>query len=395
MRWLTPCVLLALALLSVPHAQALTLSDTEVQPRETPLSAVASTPVGDAALAPAAVPAKTSPAPLRAPQQHVLAPALALDAPYDIVKLHVNETDANASDAAKARPGAQLETREVNVWGKGLASDRVLDGLRLHVAGDGGALTPQDARELRKALLLYARGASPRGSFTHFSWSPAADPKVDPESAPQPGSYQASGSTPLATSPAQDASTHVAPPPPPTHPWIRAAVFAGGAALLVLAPWALYHRLRGKRTLEQDKRAALTALLHERPGLSPSELARGIGLDPSTVRYHLHRLVKEGLVIQEGPGSGRHARYFAPGTIAASERPAIAIANSQESTNVLDVVRQTPGLTMTEISTRMSLGRTTVSWHLRKLALARLVRLERHGRAVRVLPEATGTPMST
>ncbi|MFA5861063.1 MAG: winged helix-turn-helix transcriptional regulator [Candidatus Thermoplasmatota archaeon] len=387
MRWLTPCVMLALLTIGLPLTQAAATFETPVQPRYTPAEVEVSTPVGDARIVRAELPVGAPQTNLRAPWNQVVVPGIEAEAPKSAATVRSNTFAVNVSDPSRTTPGLDVTTNDVRLVGKGLAPQLGIASLRVHVQGDGGALTPEDHRDSRQALLQDARGAKARGLIEHASSTPITPPVLEAIIAPARGPDHTSGDTPVTITATSVASTNIA-PPPPTHPWVRVAAYAAGAVFILLVPWALYHRLRGKRTLEQDKRAALTDLLRERPGISQSDLARALGLDPSTVRYHLHRLEKEGLVVQEGTGS-RRARYFAPGSTVPADRPAIAVARSVGSASVLQAVRDSPGSTMTELAQRMSVCRTTVGWHIRKLALARLVCLERDGRTVRVLPIST------
>lgn len=168
----------------------------------------------------------------------------------------------------------------------------------------------------------------------------------------------------------------------PPSPWTDAARFAAGAAVLVLIPWALYHRLRGERVLDQDTRSRLHALLRDSPGISTAEAARALGVDPTTARYHLARLVRERLAVTEGPA--RSVRYFAAGSVPPELRAAHVAA--REGHEVLAAVRAAPGATKSALAAALAIARPTLAWHLARLERAGLVRCERAGREARVFP---------
>lgn len=157
----------------------------------------------------------------------------------------------------------------------------------------------------------------------------------------------------------------------------RVAAIAAGMLALLLAP--CYHRLRGPRVLDQDTRGRIFALVQARPAILAVEVARELGLDRTTVRYHLRRLVREGLVCAEGPA------HFAAGSLAREARAACVAA--ARSARVLDAVRQHPGRAKNDLAEAVGLARATVSWHLDRLAAAGLVRLAREGRSVRAWPD--------
>lgn len=199
----------------------------------------------------------------------------------------------------------------------------------------------------------------------------------------------ASPSAPDATPPPRDARAQAvaAPageplaPPLATH---RIAALAAGALALLLAPWLLYHRLRGARVLDQDTRSRVFGLIQERPGVIAVELARELDLDRTTVRYHLRRLEREGLICTEGTA------HFAAGALPRDARAACVAA--ARSSRVLDAVREQPGRAKNDLAEALGLARATVSWHLDRLAGAGLVRLAREGRAVRAYPVNPAEP---
>jgi DNA-binding MarR family transcriptional regulator len=204
---------------------------------------------------------------------------------------------------------------------------------------------------------------------------PLLEPHRDPSKPTSPG---AAPRTTWSGAPAPPAGT----PTPESAPRgftdrLASAAVAAAGALAALGV-AAYHRLRGERTLEAAARARLAAFLHERPGASQAEAARALGVDATTARYHLLRLEKEGLAVRVEGG------WFVAGSVAREERARFLAAEGSEA--VLAAVRATPGSSLTELAERLALARSTVSWHVRKLASAGWVRVERAGRETRVRP---------
>ncbi len=190
------------------------------------------------------------------------------------------------------------------------------------------------------------------------------------------------------TEPADSRTTHAAATmtPVPMHA-ARAAAFTAAAALLIMLPtWALYHQVRGCGVLDQATRAKIYALVKAQPGLTPTDIGRELRMDPTTARYHLRRLVQEGLISQEGPN------FFAIGSLPVEKRRAALAA--RESRDVLDAVLAAPGATKSEIAEALGRSRATIAYHLTRLENAGLVRCERAGRTVRVWaqPDAHGSP---
>lgn len=130
------------------------------------------------------------------------------------------------------------------------------------------------------------------------------------------------------------------------------------------------------------ERAALLALLAETPGLTPTSAARALGVSRSTALYHMRRLLREGAVLAEG--HARRPRYFANGSLGAHERARV-LAGGHDA--LLQAVRASQGATKTELSRSVAIARTTLTWRLRRLHRAGLVRFVKEGRSVRVYAE--------
>lgn len=233
-------------------------------------------------------------------------------------------------------------------------------------------------------LPLTARhSAAPPGGIPQVASEPRALPPIGatlPAAAPAPAK-RAPAPEPTAVDPAPvhaQAARSAAPEPR----WAERAALAGAACAILLTPLALYHRLRGSNVLGHDSRAKLLDLLRSRPGISPADAARELGVDPSTALYHLRRLVKEGFATTHGERRG--ARYFAAGTVAAEDRLRVVV--ERESAGLLDEIRTTPGESKTALAQRLAIARATLHWHLGRLERAGLVRCERAGREVKVFP---------
>lgn len=141
------------------------------------------------------------------------------------------------------------------------------------------------------------------------------------------------------------------------------------------------YRMRGRALLASRPRARLLEMLRERPGLTASDAARALRVDPSTALYHLRLLARDGLVVVED----RH--YFAHGATDADER--MRVVALQHAAPILDALRAQPGATKTGLADALAIARPTLSLHVARLEQAGLVRTVREGRSVRVFPKET------
>lgn len=126
-------------------------------------------------------------------------------------------------------------------------------------------------------------------------------------------------------------------------------------------------------------RADVLSVLKEMPGVSAARVARRLGVDRTTVSYHLRRLGREGLV--SASGAPRTRRWFAAGAaIPAGERRALAAA--QDAKPLLDALREAPGVTQSELARRLGVPRPTLAGRLVRLRREGLVSATRSGRLV-------------
>lgn len=144
-------------------------------------------------------------------------------------------------------------------------------------------------------------------------------------------------------------------------------------AALAAAPillWALYSLVRREASLDLPARAAIFERVAAKPGTVPSDLARELSLDLTTVLYHLRRLRREGYV--QTSRAGRTTLWWAVG---ASVDPArVAATRPPVAQKLSDAIHGRPGQTAAEIAQATGTHAELTHWHLRRLAKAGLVR---------------------
>lgn len=189
------------------------------------------------------------------------------------------------------------------------------------------------------------------------------------------------------------------------HPAAAAAAAATTGGLAV-GLWAFLW-LRGRRVadpMDHPVRRHLVRRVRARPGRSVGELADLVGVDPSTVRYHLDVLEAAGRV--RTVRRGRHRLAFpadgggAAGDGAAGGGAAGDGATGQEAALVKDPVRRRilawlldrRRIAQSRLRRDLGLAASTVSHHARRLREAGLVEAERSGREVllSLVPERRG-----
>lgn len=101
------------------------------------------------------------------------------------------------------------------------------------------------------------------------------------------------------------------------------------------------------------------------PGLTPTELARIAGTGWGTTIHHLAVLEKHGLVtsILER----RKRRFYAAGSVPASERTRIGMLRDERIRTIYEYVQRQPGTIQREIANAVGLRRPAIIRHLRQM----------------------------
>ena len=154
------------------------------------------------------------------------------------------------------------------------------------------------------------------------------------------------------------------------------ALGALALALLVLLAKAgllpAYSRFTRDAVLRNPTRAALLAAIQARPGATPSQLARDLGLSWALTEYHLRMLAQHQYV--SAAGAARHRAYFA--TEARPDPVQAALGRLRESGTRLAVARAlcaAPSpLTQAEAAARVGVSVRLASYHLGRLVASGL-----------------------
>ena len=138
----------------------------------------------------------------------------------------------------------------------------------------------------------------------------------------------------------------------------------------------LYSRLRRKEVLDNEKRGMIRGYIIANPGDHFTAIRKALDLKNGTLAYHLTVLEKEDIVISVRDGKFR--RFF-PAGMKLSE----AAYPSKIEESILDIIRETPGITLKDIASLLGASSPTVRYHIRKLEEMNLVRKERYGISVK------------
>ncbi|MEA3200740.1 MAG: hypothetical protein QOE90_2168 [Thermoplasmata archaeon] len=301
----------------------------------------ASAPMGETlrdALAPA--PQSAEPAPgtdvgaEEAPANDTTAPAQAFD------------TSADA-EAAASPQAASAETREevaLAALGQGVTA-----------RAEAAPLPPPPGPSAPPPLLRLAAPALPAPAAPAFVPPPPPAPVAVPAPAPR------ALAPPPAVAPAASAPPRAALAQPDASPPTGAVEVVAGAALLLLAAVALYQRRSRPDALQHPVRARLyeACAALDRPARA-GELQAAAGVPRKAVAYHLRYLVRLGLLREDAPPDAPRTYALPAVRPPAPEAPV--------ETRILALVRDRPGLCVTEIARETGVGYGRVDRRLRLLA---------------------------
>lgn len=136
--------------------------------------------------------------------------------------------------------------------------------------------------------------------------------------------------------------------------------------------------------LDVDARRRLYAFLKRTPGAHFSEVQRRLEMATGTLQYHLHYLEKRGLI--DARREGRYTRYYPTSDVDRRDKPVLGLLRQETPRAILlDLVEHGPSR-LTDLSERLGVVPSTLSFHLKKLQEAEVV--ERPSRGVYAVREA-------
>lgn len=166
----------------------------------------------------------------------------------------------------------------------------------------------------------------------------------------------------------------------PDHP-VRVGLLLTVA--VAAAIWFLYRRLTAEEVLANDLRQRILDLVAEDPGVHASALARRLDVAVTTVLYHVDVLADAGhLTVKRSDGQVTCFPADGAGTIL--ERELVLALRAPGKSDLLEVLREEPGLNISEAARRLDRNRSTVKRHADELVDRGLVATKADGRSRRL-----------
>jgi predicted transcriptional regulator len=167
--------------------------------------------------------------------------------------------------------------------------------------------------------------------------------------------------------------------------------FFGGTevGLLALAPVLvfLYSKIQRDEILDNYTRGQIHGYILANPGEHYNAIKNALDINNGTLAYHLKRLETENIVKSRMDGLFR--RYY-PAGMKMPEPNGDALTEVQRT--VLAKMKETPGISQTDIASLMKLSNATINYHIERLLKRGLVRRERAGMRYRCYIVDGATP---
>jgi predicted transcriptional regulator len=113
------------------------------------------------------------------------------------------------------------------------------------------------------------------------------------------------------------------------------------------------------------------------PGIHFRELMRSCGVSTGQLSHHISALKRLQLIWEEK--QGRNARFYPLG-LNDSERHILRFLRSHTTRRILLLLLEHPSLAHKDLTGKMGLSPSTVSWHLEQLKNAGILSLEKKGK---------------
>ncbi|MFX1375108.1 MAG: winged helix-turn-helix transcriptional regulator [Promethearchaeota archaeon] len=136
---------------------------------------------------------------------------------------------------------------------------------------------------------------------------------------------------------------------------------------------------------ENENRIKIITQILNNPGVHHNELLRMCDLQKGQLQWHLDVLLKFNIIKKER--YGQYTVYFPITTsFDANEYLENLIAKSKTTSEILNLIKDNPGINSSEISRILNLSRNTIKYHIDKLSKEKMVTLIRKGRKIELHP---------
>ncbi|WOX55642.1 winged helix-turn-helix transcriptional regulator [Methanoculleus palmolei] len=153
-------------------------------------------------------------------------------------------------------------------------------------------------------------------------------------------------------------------------------------------------RIYAGNVLDNRERAAIHAVITTKPGIDLAGIARELGMNRQTLRYHLN-LMESLSKITALRDRGLVRYYENHGRYGTLERNLFMHLWNPTAEEILSLIRSTPGIAQSEIATHLAITPSTVRWYMRRFREDGIITERHEGRYARyALTDEAGRSMS-
>ncbi len=150
------------------------------------------------------------------------------------------------------------------------------------------------------------------------------------------------------------------------------------ALLLLLLP--MFTRLRHREVLNQFTRGEIYGFIKANPGASLTAVRENLGLSNGVAAYHLRVLLREDYVVARREGG--YKRFYPRDMRVPRKR----VHFTRLQIDIVEKVRMHPGITQSSLARLLEESKQVVSYNLKVLVAAGVVRVEREGSRMQCFP---------
>ncbi|TKJ22122.1 MAG: hypothetical protein CEE43_07855 [Promethearchaeota archaeon Loki_b32] len=144
-----------------------------------------------------------------------------------------------------------------------------------------------------------------------------------------------------------------------------------------------YTYLSFEDIFENENRKNIINKILQEPGIHNNELLRKCNLQKGQLQWHLYVLLQYGIIKKEK--LGQYVSFFP--VLSKKEMKTIPlklITKSKTSIKILDLIEKNPGINSAKIAKKLDMSRSSVKYHVDKLAKLDLIILERYNREIKL-----------
>ena len=144
----------------------------------------------------------------------------------------------------------------------------------------------------------------------------------------------------------------------------------------------MYSRLQKDTLTDEPTRQKLLKYIYSEPGANFKQLKDKFSLHNGTLAHHINILENHDIITSHR--SGRQRLFFPMGINQEISR--VSLVTNETQRNIMDIVKNTPGITQTMISKQLDMSRQKINYHVNSLVDKAFLKIEKQGRITRLYP---------